>query len=104
MDTADDDDDNDNENDDASPMHSKPVDILPGLSVLCPSSLSLSLCIHLGGNCITSFSVLSDKRHILTKDRRNKVALWDVFSVSVTVHCELFMCVLIMIGHQSEGP
>ncbi|XP_065897763.1 WD repeat-containing protein 48-like isoform X2 [Dysidea avara] len=62
VETADNDDDNDNE--DASPLHCKPVDTLPG------------------GDCVTSFSVLSDKRHILTKDRSSKVALWDVFTAS----------------------
>ena len=37
--------------------------------------------ICLGGDCVKLFTVLPDKRHILTSDRNNKVTLWDVFTV-----------------------
>ena len=36
-----------------------------------------------GGPSITQFHILNDKRHIITKDTENKVALYDVLTVSV---------------------
>jgi WD repeat-containing protein 48 len=35
-----------------------------------------------GGSSIRQYYVLNDKRHILTKDTEENVALWDVLSVS----------------------
>jgi WD repeat-containing protein 48 len=34
-----------------------------------------------GGASIRQYSLLNDKRHILTKDTDNNVALWDVLTV-----------------------
>ena len=34
-----------------------------------------------GGSSITQFHILNDKRHILTKDTEDKVALYDVLTV-----------------------
>ena len=36
-----------------------------------------------GGSSIRQYYVLNDKRHILTKDTEENVALWDVLTVSV---------------------
>lgn len=36
----------------------------------------------LGGASIRQYSVLNDKRHVLTKDTENNVALWDVLTVN----------------------
>lgn len=35
-----------------------------------------------GGASIKQYNVLNDKRHIITKDSENKIALWDVLSAS----------------------
>ena len=35
-----------------------------------------------GGASIRQYHVLNDKRHILTKDTENNIALWDVLTVS----------------------
>ena len=34
-----------------------------------------------GGASIRQYNVLNDKRHIVTKDTENNVALWDVLTV-----------------------
>ncbi len=39
-----------------------------------------------GGASIRQYHVLNDKRHILTKDTDNTVALWDVLTVSNVTH------------------
>jgi hypothetical protein len=36
----------------------------------------------LGGSSIRQYYVLNDKRHILTKDTEDHVALWDVLTVN----------------------
>ena len=41
--------------------------------------------ISTGGDCIKSFKVLSDKRHILTSDNDHNVTMWDVFTVEQPV-------------------
>ena len=49
-----------------------------------PAKLSSSIngsCILTGGDCVRSFKVLPDKRHILTADCDDKITLWDVFTV-----------------------
>ncbi len=38
-----------------------------------------------GGASIRQYSVLNDKRHILTKDTENSVACWDVLTVQLFV-------------------
>ena len=37
-----------------------------------------------GGASIRQYHVLNDKRHIITKDTDNSVAVWDVLTVSFT--------------------
>lgn len=36
-----------------------------------------------GGSSIRQYHILNDKRHIITKDTDNRVALWDVLMVSL---------------------
>ena len=47
-----------------------------------PANVQPELTIR-GGASIRQYNVLNDKRHILTKDTENNVALWDVLTVSV---------------------
>lgn len=44
--------------------------------------LTVATCIILGGASIRQFHVLTDKRHIITKDSEETVAIWDVLTVS----------------------
>ena len=34
-----------------------------------------------GGASIRQYQILNDKRHVLTKDTENNVALWDILQV-----------------------
>jgi len=34
-----------------------------------------------GGACIRQYHVLTDKRHIITKDSDENIAIWDVLTV-----------------------
>ena len=40
---------------------------------------------YIGGSSIRQYYVLNDKRHILTKDTEDNVALWDVLTVSTHI-------------------
>ena len=50
----------------------------------------MRICVFLflssGGASIRQYHVLNDKRHILTKDTDNNIALWDVLTVSHVKH------------------
>jgi len=39
------------------------------------------LCCIEGGACIRQYHVLTDKRHIITKDSDENIAVWDVLTV-----------------------
>jgi len=34
-----------------------------------------------GGACIRQYNILTDKRHIITKDSDENIAIWDVLTV-----------------------
>lgn len=46
--------------------------------VLCDSYVYF-----IGGASIRQYHVLNDKRHIITKDSEDHIAVWDVLSVSL---------------------
>lgn len=59
-----------------------------------------------GAPRLTHFHVLNDKRHILTKDSENNVALYDVLKVSCNlgVKVHLFTLTRILKSRDSSNP
>ena len=63
-------------------------------------AITIHWCVITGGECVRLFTVLPNKRHILTSDRNDKVTLWDVFTVEWSVAMVLRTMRLYNIGQQ----